>query len=76
MSRNERVLAHCTEAALYLLMFAIPVTGLWLVVSDDDSVLVAHVRSHIAFFVALASHVGLVLVHRVLHRGHLLRRMT
>ena len=60
LSPAERTFAHWTERALYLLLFVVPLTGLWLVVASDDAVAV-HVAGHIAFFVALAAHVGLVL---------------
>jgi cytochrome b561 len=75
LSPGERRLAHWTERGLYLCMFVIPITGLWLVVSDDDDVLVAHVVTHIVFFVTVATHVGLVLKHQLLDRDQLLRRM-
>jgi cytochrome b561 len=75
LSRRERVLAHWTERVLYLLMFAIPITGLWLVISDDDDVLAAHVSAHIAFFVAITAHVGLMLKHQFVDRDQLVRRM-
>jgi cytochrome b561 len=34
-----------------------------------------HVASHVAFFVALAAHLGLVLKHQVIDRDRLGRRM-
>jgi cytochrome b561 len=74
LSRAERALAHWTERALLLLLFAIPATGLWLVLVSDDAVGV-HVAAHIAFFVALAAHVGLVLKHQLVDRDRLLERM-
>lgn len=75
LSPFERKLAHWTERALYVLMFAIPSTGIWLVVADDDDALAPHVASHICFFVAIALHVGLVLKHQLVDRDRLLRRM-
>jgi cytochrome b561 len=75
LTRGERRLAHWTERSLYMLMIAIPITGLLLVISDDD-LLVAHITAHLAFFVALAVHVGLVLKHQVIQHDHLLGRMT
>ena len=74
LSPAERTLAHWTEWALYLMLFVIPLTGLWLVLVSDDA-LPAHVASHITFFVVLAAHVGLVLKHQLLDRDRLLRRM-
>jgi cytochrome b561 len=76
LSRFERTLAHWTERALYLLMFAIPVSGLVLVTADSDGALGFHVASHIAFFVVIGLHVGLVLKHELVNRDRLLRRMT
>lgn len=75
LSHRERRVAHWTERVLYLCMFAIPATGLWLVASDDDQFLVAHVVTHVVFFVALAGHVGLVVKHQFLDRDRLVRRM-
>ena len=74
LSTAERTLAHWTERALYLLLFVVPLTGLWLVVVSDDAVTV-HVASHIAIFVAVTAHLGLVLKHQLINRDHLLRRM-
>lgn len=75
LSAGERRLAHWTERVLYVLMFAIPITGLVLVVADDDDLLGVHVAAHIAFFVAIACHVGLVVKHQLVDRDRLLRRM-
>ncbi len=74
LSQAERTLAHWTERAMLLLLFAIPLTGLWLVLVDDDA-LGLHIATHIAFFVALTAHVGLVLKHQLVNRDDLLRRM-
>ena len=74
LSAAERTLAHWTERALYVLLFAIPLTGLWLVLVSDDA-LAAHIAAHIAFFVVAAAHVGLVLKHQLIDRDRLLRRM-
>ena len=74
LSSAERTLAHWTERALYLLLFVVPVTGLWLILVSDDAVPV-HVASHIAMFIAIAAHVGLVLKHQLINRDRLLRRM-
>jgi cytochrome b561 len=74
LSSAERTIAHWTERALYLLLFVIPLTGLWLVLVSDDA-LAVHVASHIAFFLAIAAHLGLVLKHQVVNRDGLLRRM-
>jgi cytochrome b561 len=74
LSKGERTLAHWNERVLYALLFAIPLTGLWLVLVNDDAV-GFHVGAHIVFFVAFATHVGLVLKHQVINRDGLLRRM-
>jgi cytochrome b561 len=74
LSAAERTLAHWTERALLVLLFAIPLSGLWLVLVSDDAVGL-HVASHFAFFAALAAHVGLVLKHQLINRDDLLRRM-
>jgi len=75
LSEGERTLAHWTERALYVLMFAIPLTGLWLVIVDDDDARWPHVLSHIAFFVVFVLHVSLVFKHQLLDRDRLLHRM-
>lgn len=75
LTPRERRLAHGTETVLYAATFAIPLTGIALVLSGDD-LLVAHIGAHIAFFAALALHVGLVLKHQLLNRDGLLRRMV
>jgi cytochrome b561 len=75
LSGVERTLAHWTERGLYLVMFAIPLTGLWLIAADDDDALAPHVAAHVAFFMAIALHVGLVLKHQLIDRDRLLRRM-
>jgi cytochrome b561 len=75
LSHRERTLAHWTEKALLLLLFVVPLTGIVLVASGDDDVLPLHVAAHVAFFVALASHLGLVLKHQLVDRDRLLARM-
>jgi cytochrome b561 len=74
LSTGERTIAHWTERALYLLLFVVPITGLWLVLVNDDAVAV-HVAGHIALYGAIAAHVGLILKHQLVDRDHLLRRM-
>lgn len=76
LTPGERKLAHWTERLLYLVMFAIPLTGLVLVFSGDDYLVGLHVSAHITCFVAIAAHLGLVLKHQLLDRDHLLRRMV
>lgn len=75
LSSAEKVLATWTERSLYACLILIPLTGLSLLLISDD-LLLLHVASHILFFAALASHLGLVLKHQYLDRDHLLQRMT
>lgn len=42
---------------------------------DDDVVLGAHIATHLVFFGAFLTHVGLVFKHQFIHRDGLLRRM-
>ena len=74
LSAAERTIAHWTERSLYLLLFVVPLTGLWLVLISEDA-LGLHVASHIAFFFALAAHLGLILKHQLINRDGLLDRM-
>ena len=74
LSASERVIAHWTERILYTLLFVVPLSGLWLVLVDDDA-LFLHVAGHFCFYAALAAHVGLVLKHQLVDRDRLLRRM-
>jgi cytochrome b561 len=64
-----------TERALYLLLFLIPLSGLWLVLISDDAVAL-HISCHITFFVVIAAHLGLVFKHQLIDRDGLLRQMT
>jgi cytochrome b561 len=75
LSHRERTLAHWTEKALLVLLFVVPASGIALVASGDDDVLPLHVGAHIAFFVALSAHLGLVLKHQLVDRDRLLGRM-
>lgn len=67
LTASDRRLAHVTERALLSLMFVVPLTGLALVGVSDDLVAL-HVAAHIAFFVALAAHLFLVLRRGLLPR--------
>jgi cytochrome b561 len=75
LSKRERTLTHRTETALYALMFLIPITGLLMVFTGDHDLLPAHIVTHIAFFVAISVHVGLVAKHQLINRDGLLYRM-
>ena len=67
LSARDQRLVVLTERVLLTLLFVTPVTGLALVLGDDDW-LPLHVTAHIAFFVALAAHVGIVLRRGLLPR--------
>lgn len=67
LSAAGRRVEHTVEMVFYALLFVIPSSGLWLVFVDDDAVFV-HVAAHLAFFVVLAVHVGIVVRYRLLRR--------
>ena len=73
LSAGERRLAHGTERALLALIVVIPVSGAAVLLLDAP--LAVHVAAHVAFFVALAAHLGLVLKHQLVDRDRLLARM-
>ena len=75
LSAGERRVAHWTERILLALLFVIPATGLILAGSGDDDLLPLHVAAHLAFFVTLAVHLGLVLGRGLRGRPVLLDRM-
>jgi cytochrome b561 len=58
---------HWTETAMLTLQFLVPATGILLVAGDDDLV-GAHIAAHVAFVIALAAHLTLVLGRRLLPR--------
>jgi cytochrome b561 len=67
LTSRDRSLVHATEVALLTMLFLVPLTGLALVLGDDD-LLPLHVVAHVAFFAVLATHVGTVLAKRLLPR--------
>jgi cytochrome b561 len=67
LSAGNRRFVHATEVALLGLLVVVPLTGLALVLGDDD-LLPLHVAAHVAFFAALAAHLGMVLGKRLLPR--------
>ena len=67
LTAGNRRLVHATEVALLALLVVVPLTGLALVLGDDD-LLPLHIAAHVAFFVALAAHLGMVLGKRLLPR--------
>ena len=74
LSAGERRLEGGLEKALLTLLFVVPASGLLLVAAGDDW-LPLHVTAQIAFLVAIAVHVGLVLSHSVVRRNRHLARM-
>jgi len=56
---------YLTERVLLTLLFVIPLSAVLL---GDDDLLVVHVGAHLAFFAALAAHLGLVLSRRLVGR--------
>ncbi len=74
LSELERRLVHWTERLLLLLLIVMPATGLALVFGDDDY-LPLHVSSHIAFFVVIALHVGMVVKKELLDNDRFVHRM-
>jgi cytochrome b561 len=67
LTSRERRLVTATERVLLTLLFVVPLTGLALVLGDDD-LLWLHVTAHVAFFVALSAHVSVVLWRGLLPR--------
>jgi cytochrome b561 len=62
------------EKALLALLVAVPATGLLLVAAGDDW-LPVHIAAQIAFLIAIAAHVGLVVKHTLFRRNRHLARM-
>ncbi len=56
LSAGRRRLAGWTEKALMLLLVLVPLSGLLLLGTGDDSWLPVHIGAHVAFFAALAAH--------------------
>ena len=75
LSHVERTLESWLERALILMLFVIPASGLLLVLSGEDDYLPLHIAAHIAFFVLVGLHLGLVLKHTVIQRDRHLARM-
>ena len=64
----DRRLEHAAEVVLLTSQYVIPLSGLWLVLADDDAVLPLHVAGHVAFFAGLLLHLGIVLRRGTLRR--------
>ena len=68
LSAGERRLAGLTEKSLMVLLVVVPLSGLLLLGTGDDSWLPLHIAAHVAFFVALAAHLFTNLRPAVLRR--------
>ncbi len=67
LSPANRRVVHGTEVSLLALQFLVPATGILLVVGGDDMV-VAHIAAHVAFFLVLAAHLGMVIDKKLVPR--------
>lgn len=67
LTPGERRVATWTERVLLALLVVIPLTGVAVLLGDDD-LLAVHVAAHVTFFVALVAHVGLVVRRRLVGR--------
>lgn len=63
---NQRTV-HATEVSLLTLQFLVPATGILLVAGSGDLV-VLHIAAHVAFFLTLAAHLGMVIGKRLVSR--------
>lgn len=68
LSARERRLEGGVEKLLLALLVVLPASGLLLVAASADW-LPVHVTAQVAFLVAIAVHVGLVLTHTVVRRN-------
>lgn len=68
LSETDRTLVHWTERALLALLVVVPLSGIVLIATGDDSWLPLHVGAQITFFVALAAHLFTNLRPRILRR--------
>jgi cytochrome b561 len=67
LTPTDQRVVHATEVVLLTLQYVVPATGIYLVAVDDGA-LRLHVLGHIAFFVALAAHLAMVLGRGLLPR--------
>lgn len=67
LGRGDRRALHASEVALLTLLFVVPATGFLLVAGADDLVGL-HVAAHVAFFLALAAHLAVVVGRRLVPR--------
>lgn len=74
LGAGERRLEATLEKVLLGMLFVVPSSGLLLVAGDTDW-LPVHIAAQLVLLAAIATHVGLVLRHTVLHRNRHLQRM-
>lgn len=67
LTARERRLVSATERVLLALLLVVPATGIALVVGDDD-LLPLHMAGHVALYLALAVHLGVVVRRRLVGR--------
>jgi cytochrome b561 len=75
LSDRERQLEGWLEKVMLSLLLVVPLTGLLLVLGDDDLVAV-HVGAQLLLLSVVLIHVGLVLEHTVVRRHRHLSRMV
>ena len=68
LSAGQRRLAGLTEKSLMMLLVVVPLSGLVLIGTGDDSWLPLHIAAHVTFFVALAAHLSTNLRPAILRR--------
>lgn len=74
LSGAERALQGGLEKVMLALLFVVPVSGLVLIVGDDDW-LAGHIAAQLLLLAAIAVHVGLVVKHTAFRRHRHLSRM-
>lgn len=67
LSPADQRVVHATEVSLLALQLLVPATGILLVTGSDDLVAV-HIAAHVAFFLALAAHLGMVVGRKLVPR--------
>lgn len=75
LSPVERRFAGWTEKVLLSSLFAVPITGLVLVLTQEDALVAVHVAAQVLLGLAVLAHISLVLRHTVVRRDRLLVRM-
>ncbi len=75
LSARERTLESWLEKVLLASLFLVPITGLTLVLTQDDFLVPVHIGAQVLLGIAVVMHVSLVLRHTLLRRDRLLQRM-